>query len=267
MARNSLMTTVTILVLAAGLVAGPAAASSHEEGMMPGESIVSFDCETLATSPAAVDSVDVAAGSSVVLSLCSNPTTGYRWSEPASSDPSVASVGGWIYAAPESDLLGASGNEHVTIVANAPGSAVITASYDQPWEGGAKGDWTVELTVNVLDASTLLVGCEEFEAEPAAVRSVDLTAGTSLVLSLCSNPTTGFRWSEPASSDPTVASVSGWIFEAPVVEDGMTGVPGTEHVTISADAAGAAVITASYDQPWDGGQKGAWSMELTVNVQ
>ncbi|MFO7531239.1 MAG: protease inhibitor I42 family protein, partial [Candidatus Limnocylindrales bacterium] len=117
MARNSFMTSVTILVLATGLVAGPAAASSHEQGM-PGETIVSFDCEALAASPAAVDSVDVAAGSTVLLSLCSNPTTGYRWSEPASSDPSVASVGGWVYAAPESDLLGASGNEHVTIVAN-----------------------------------------------------------------------------------------------------------------------------------------------------
>lgn len=267
MARNPLMTTVAILVLATGFVAGPAAASSHEEeAAVPGETIVSIDCDAFAASPAAVESVDVATGSSVVLSLCSNPTTGYRWSEPASSDPVVASVGGWIYAAPESDLLGASGNEHVTIVANAPGSAVITASYDQPWEDGAKGDWTVELTVNVRDASTLLIGCEEFEAEPAAVRSVDLTAGTSLVMSLCSNPTTGFRWSEPSSSDPAVASVSGWVFEAPVTEGGMTGVAGTEHVTIAADATGAAVITASYDQPWDGGQKGAWILELTVNV-
>jgi inhibitor of cysteine peptidase len=268
MARNPLMTTVTFLLLAMGLVVSPVAASSHaEEAGKPGEAIVRFECEAFAASPAAVESVDVAAGSSVVLSLCSNPSTGYRWSEPASSDPSVASVGGWIYAAPESDLLGASGNEHVTIVADAPGRAVITASYDQPWEGGAKGDWTVALTVNVHDASTLLIGCEEFEAEPAAVRSVNLTTGTSLVLGLCSNPTTGFRWSEPASSDPAVASVSGWVFEAPVVEGGMTGVAGMEYVTIAADAAGVAVITASYDQPWEDGQKGAWSLELTVNVR
>ncbi len=125
----------------------------------------------------------------------------------------------------------------------------------------------MELTINVRDASALLIGCEEFEAQPAAVRSVDLAAGTSLVLSLCSNPTTGFRWSEPVSSDPAVASVSGWVYEAPVTEGTMTGAAGTEHVTIAADAAGMAFITASYDQPWDGGQKGAWSLELTVNVQ
>lgn len=268
MARNQFMTTVATLVLATGLVAGPTAASTHEEEAgMPGETVVSIDCDAFAAGPAAVESVNVAAGSSIVLSLCSNPTTGYRWSEPVSSDPAVASVGGWIYAAPESDLLGASGNEHVTIVANAAGSAVITASYDQPWEGGAKGDWTVALTVNVRDASALLIGCEEFEAEPAAVRSVDLAAGTSLVLSLCSNPTTGYRWSEPVSSDPAVASVSGWIYEAPVTEGAMAGAAGTEHVTIAADATGTAVVTASYDQPWDGGQKGAWSLELTVNVQ
>jgi predicted secreted protein len=276
MARDTLLTTVAVLVLATGLVAGPASASSHEDPAgTPGQVVVDIDCDAFTADPAAVRSVDVAAGSSVLLSLCSNPSTGYRWSEPASSDPVVASVGGWTYAAPDNwtyaapdnELLGASGTEHVTVVANGPGSAVISASYDQPWEGGAAGDWTVSLTVNVRDESTLHIGCEEFEADATAVRSVDLAAGTSLVLSLCSNPSTGFRWSEPASSDAAVASVSGWVFEAPRPEQGLTGAAGTEHLTISAAATGTALITASYDQPWEGGQKGAWGLELSVNVQ
>ena len=176
-----------------------------------------------------------------MLSLCSNPSTGYRWTDPVSSNPTVASVGGWAYVAAERDLPGASGTEDLTIVAAAPGTAVISASYDQPWEGGAKGDWTVELTVEVIETSTLIISCDEFEASPAAVRSVDLAAGTSLAISLCSNPTTGFRWSEPVSS-AAVASVNGWVFEAPEATEGMTGAPGMEHVSVLAGIAGSAVM-------------------------
>ncbi|MFO7531689.1 MAG: hypothetical protein R6W93_04455 [Candidatus Limnocylindrales bacterium] len=59
----------------------------------------------------------------------------------------MASVGGWACAAPERNLLGASGAELVTIAAQAPATAVVSASDDQPWEGGDKGAWSVGLTV------------------------------------------------------------------------------------------------------------------------
>jgi inhibitor of cysteine peptidase len=258
---------IVSLLLAAGLMAIPVAAESDEGVAMPdGATTVSVFCDAFAAQPAVVEAVTVALGTPVVLSLCSNPSTGYRWSEPESSDPAVASVGGWAYSEPESDLLGAAGAEHVTIATNAPGSAVITASYDQPWEGGEKGAWTIEVNVEVIEASVLVIGCDQFEASPAVVSSVDLAAGTSLVLSLCSNPGTGFRWTEPASSDPSVASVSAWAYEAPQAAEGVVGAPGTENVTITGNAPGSAVITASYDQPWEGGEKGAWTIEVTVNV-
>jgi inhibitor of cysteine peptidase len=267
MAGKSPLAAVATAALLAGLLATPALAASTEE--QPGTTApktVSVSCDAFTSNPAVTETVTVASGTPVALSLCSNPTTGYRWSEPVSSDPAVASASGWVYSAPASDALGASGTEDLTIDSHAAGSAVITTSYDRPWEGGEKGAWTVQLTVEVRDANQLVIGCDEFEATPAVTRSVDLAAGTSLVLSLCSNPSTGFRWSGAASSDPTVASVSRWIYEAPSRESGMMGAPGTEHLTIDAHAAGTAVITASYDQPWDGGQDGTWSLELTINV-
>jgi inhibitor of cysteine peptidase len=268
MAWKPLLTTLPTVLLAVGLAHGPVMASSDDgPAGMADATTVSVDCDAFAAEPSAVPRVAVAPGASVVLSLCSNPSTGYRWTDPVSSDPTVASVGGWAYVAAERDLPGASGTEDLTIVAVAPGTAVISASYDQPWEGGAKGDWTVKLTVEVIKATTLSISCDEFEASPAAVRSVDLAAGTSLVLSLCSNPTTGFRWSEPVSSDPAIASVNGWEFEAPEAAEGMTGAPGMEHVTVLTGAAGSAAISSSYDQPWDGGQKGAWTLDLTVVVE
>lgn len=267
MAGKRILGTLVAVSLAAGLSAGAAAGASDEiPAVPPGATVVSVDCATFAAEPSASTSVAVTPGSTVVLALCSNPTTGYRWSEPVSSDPAVASVGGWAYAAPESDLLGASGAELVTITAQAPGTALVSATYDQPWEGGETGAWTIELTVEVGETNALLIGCDEFEASPAVSRSVDLAVGASLVVSLCSNPTTGYRWSEASSSDPAVAAVSGWVYEEPSDETGMVGVAGTEHLTLDGLAEGDAVITASYDQPWDGGTKGSWSLELSVSV-
>jgi predicted secreted protein len=254
------------VALAAGLLAGPAALAGDAADLPGGAVAVSVSCDAFASELSVVESVRVAVGTPVVLSLCSNPTTGYRWSEPVSSDPTVASVGGWTYSEPESDLPGAAGIEHVTIATIAPGTAVISASYDQPWEGGEQGAWTVELSVEVIDASTLAIGCDEFEASPAVTRSVDLAVGASLVVSLCSNPSTGYRWSEPTSSDPAVASVSAWAYAPAQSSERIVGAPGTEHVTITAGAPGTAIIGASYDQPWEGGDQGAWTVELTINV-
>jgi hypothetical protein len=47
----------------------------------------------------------------------------------------------------------------------------------------------------------------------------------------------------------------------------MPGAAGSQVLTIAADAAGTAVISTSYDQPWEGGDKGAWTLELTIDVR
>ena len=267
MAAKPILTAFVTLFLAAGPLVGPAIGASEGEAVgMTAATVVSVDCASFAADPAAARSVTAAPGASVVLSLCSNPTTGYRWSEPVSSDTAVASVGGWEYVAPPSDLIGASGAENVTIAANAPGTAVIAASYGQPWEGGDAGAWTIDLTIEVRQSSAIVIGCDEFAATPAVSQSVDLAVGESLTVSLCSNPTTGFRWSDAISSDPAVVAVSGWIYEQPSTDAGLVGAAGMEHLTIDGLAAGSATITASYDQPWDGGDEGAWSLELNVTV-
>lgn len=267
MSRKSSSLAAAAAILVVSAFTGPAVAASGDEGSASAApKTISVSCETFTNDGAVSETVTVASGTPVVLSLCSNPTTGYRWSEPVSSDPAVASVSGWVYEAPSGGRVGASGNEHLTITTSAPGSAVITASYGQPWEGGTTSDWGIEVTVQVRDANQLAIGCDEFQATPDMTTSVDLAAGSSLVLSLCSNPSTGFRWSDAASSDPAVASVSAWAYQELPSESGMTGVAGAEHLTVDAHATGAAVITASYDQPWEGGEKGAWSLELTVNV-
>ena len=110
---------------------------------------VSIGCDAFAETPNAVQSVDIAAGQAVVLHVCDNPTTGFSWGDATSSDAAVATVGSWTYEAPEPGLMGAAGESHAVIVGEAAGSATITASYGQAWDGGTKDAWTVEVTINV----------------------------------------------------------------------------------------------------------------------
>jgi inhibitor of cysteine peptidase len=116
-------------------------------------------------------------------------------------------------------------------------------------------------------AVSIAIGCDAFAARPDAVASFGLGVGVTVAVSLCSNPSTGFEWTDAVSSDPAVAAVGDQAYEPPADDQGMAGVAGTQHLTVTANAAGTAVIAASYDRPWEGGEKGVWTLELTIVVE
>lgn len=265
MSRSVAPVLIATALLGAALVA-PVAAQSPAPAAPAPAAAVTIDCDAFAATPDATAAVDAPAGSAVIVSLCSNPTTGYRWGEPVSSDPSIASLGGWAYVPPaDASVAGAAGTEVLTLIAGATGHATVSASYGQPWDGGQQDAWTLTLDVVVRDAVPVTIDCAAFGAGPAAIASVDAPVGSAVVLTVCSNASTGFTWTAASSSDPAVAVPGAWVSVAPA--EPMPGAAGTQVLTIAADAAGTAVITASYDRPWEGGEKGAWTLELTVNVR
>jgi inhibitor of cysteine peptidase len=264
MSRSLLAVSAMTAVLGAVLVA-PVAAQSPAPAVPAAAAAVTIDCDTFTATPNATAAVDAPAGSAVIVSLCSNPSTGFRWDDPVSSDPSIASLGGWTYVAPDAAAPGAGGTEVLTLVAGATGHATVTATYGQPWEGGQKDAWTLTLEVVVRDAVPVAIDCAAFESGTAATASVDALVGSAVVLTVCSNASTGYTWTAATSSDPAVAVPGEWVSVAPA--EPMPGAPGSQVLTIAADAAGTAVISASYDRPWEGGEKGAWTLELTVNVR
>jgi predicted secreted protein len=263
---RSLRASLMVTALLGAALAVPATAQSPGPDVPPAAAAVTIDCDAFMATPAATAAVDAPVGGSVIVSLCSNPSTGFRWEDPVSSDPSIASVGGWSYVAPaDAAQPGAGGTEVLTLVAGATGHATVTASYDQPWEGGTKGGWTLTLDVVVRDAVPVAIECAAFETGSAASASVNAPAGSVVVLTVCSNASTGYTWTAASTSDPAVAVPGEWVSVAPA--EPMPGAPGSQVLTIAADAAGSAVISASYDRPWEGGEKGAWTLELTINVQ
>lgn len=248
--------------LTLALVGAPVGAEELAEN----EVRIDLACEAFAVTPRIADTVDVPVGHIVSLHLCSNPTTGFSWSDPVSSDAAVAAIADWRFEEPDSDALGAPGQEHITISALAEGSATITASYDQPWDGGMKGAATVAITVNVGgDISALDWTCDDITEGEGGVFGVEIPAGTSLSVLICSNPTTGYRWTDPASSDAAVAAVTGVEYEAPA--GGMAGAPGAERITITGVAAGTAEITTRYGRPWEDPSMAAQTLTIQVTVK
>ena len=108
------------------------------------------------------ETVRIAAGGEVTLTLCSNPSTGFRWESPR-YDRSALALVRHIFRPPTGTVPGASGSETWVFRAlDCPttgplacrGSDVVLA-YSQPWTGGAKAAWTFTLTVRTIRAPVI----------------------------------------------------------------------------------------------------------------
>lgn len=117
-------------------------------------------------------------------------------------------------------------------------------------------------------AATLSVSCDDFQKNNKITAQTQVTAGQEFSVYLCSNATTGYSWSETATiSDASVISQTSHEFIAPDSKSPIVGAPGTEKWTFKALKAGTASIKMVYGQPWEGGEKEAWTYTLNVTVK
>jgi inhibitor of cysteine peptidase len=114
------------------------------------------------------------------------------------------------------------------------------------------------------------VGCAEFLESQHIVGDIDVAVGDEFKMSLCSNPTTGFQWSEQADiSDNEVIEQVAHLFVEPSDEDQPppSGTPGEEVWTFRAITKGQSTVSVEYSRPWEGGEKAAWTFVLSVVVE
>jgi len=120
-------------------------------------------------------------------------------------------------------------------------------------------------------AKTVEVACEDFSESKHVTRQVEVKVGEVLTVSLCSNRTTGFQWSEAARiSDKAALRQTGHEFIEPGEENGdgpVVGAPGEERWTFEALRKGTSEVFVEYSRPWEGGEKGEWTFTLTVLVR
>ena len=112
--------------------------------------------------------------------------------------------------------------------------------------------------------------CDDFmklHPDCAINKEVEVAVGGSLTVTLCSNPTTGFKWEPAKISDQTVLQQVEHKFVSPEYTGDKPpppGTPGKEVWTFKALKEGKSTISMEYSRPWEGGEKGAWTFVLTV---
>lgn len=98
-------------------------------------------------------------------------------------------------------------------------------------------------------------------------QEVGIDIGKLLVITLESNPTTGFRWelAEPIDESLLVLIESRYVPGADA-KAGLVGAGGTEAWIFETLAVGETTITMEYSRPWDGGEKAVETFEVTVTI-
>jgi predicted secreted protein len=115
---------------------------------------------------------------------------------------------------------------------------------------------------------SLAVDCAAFEVEgangAAVQRELDVDIGMAFVVTLCSNPSTGFGWEQPMwDGDAGIAFLERSVLQT---VGGPPGEAGQERFVFRATDPGRATISFVYSQPWEGGKKGAWRLDVGVTV-
>jgi len=118
---------------------------------------------------------------------------------------------------------------------------------------------------------SLDVSCDEFMAEQHMIKTIEAAAGDIIKVTLCSNATTGFQWAEAAQIGNTaILKQTSHLFVPPQSEGNnsmIVGAPGQEVWTFKALQKGQTTVSFNYSRPWEGGEKGVWTLALTVDVE
>lgn len=121
------------------------------------------------------------------------------------------------------------------------------------------------------EAVIIGISPDEIASKKHIAKEVDIVLPGSLLVSLPSNPSTGFQWSENAEiGDKTVMSQYSHQYVAPPETGGTPappGTPGKEVWTFKSLKNGTSTIYMEYSRPWQGGEKAVQTLKLNVTVK
>jgi inhibitor of cysteine peptidase len=110
------------------------------------------------------------------------------------------------------------------------------------------------------------ISAEDFNKEANVARQVEVKSGDIFTIALDSNATTGFQWTVQANiTDVNILQQTSHDCIAPNAT--ALGKAGIEEWTFKAGHTGTTKVTLSYNRPWEGGEKGVRTFELTVVVK
>jgi inhibitor of cysteine peptidase len=137
------MRTLAVVVM---MVAVLGACGSKDEGA--GDTVPAAGDVTVTASGSAALKV----GQTLVITLASNPSTGYSWTVSGAPDSGVLTQDGDITYTPSNPdvvMPGSGGSETVRFTATAAGTTTIVLDYRRPWETDVPPVETVTIDVTV----------------------------------------------------------------------------------------------------------------------
>jgi len=221
----------------------------------------------------------VKVGDVIRVKLKSNRTTGYSWALTGKTDAKVLKSGEVEYKVDEhpAGMVGVGGNDFCTFTALAPGKTDISLGYARPWEKDKEPAQAFKLTVEVEAAGA--EPAAETKAAPAAAKAevqlsdkdngktVKVAAGSTVILTLESNPTTGFSWTKADKVDKDILKLERNDYMQGPNPNGLVGVGGTTVIIYRALKPGKAKIDLTYMQPWEPDSKFNTDYSVTVEVE
>lgn len=100
-----------------------------------------------------------------------------------------------------------------------------------------------------------------------AGKTFDLVKGDTLEITLESNPTTGYNWSQVSSNDGVLKPVGAYTYQQNPALTGMVGVGGKFTFKFKAIGVGATQLKFSYQRPWEKNVPPIETFELNINVK
>ena len=123
------------------------------------------------------------------------------------------------------------------------------------------------IPVTPTQYSSISIPIEEFPNHPHIDVVMHAVVGEELTVTLGSNPTTGFQWSEEAEiSDESIIKQVDHVFVGPGI-DKPPGTPGEEVWTFKALRKGTVTTLLEYSRPWVEEEIGYWTVTITTTIK
>jgi predicted secreted protein len=117
------------------------------------------------------------------------------------------------------------------------------------------------------EAVRVTITTDEFGEQNHIVRDVELTPPGSLIVTLGTNPTTGYQWEEAVIGDTSLIEQDSRNYVAPPTTGGTVGAPGKAVWVFNSLKTGTTTISMSYSRLWTGGEKDTWTLVLNLTVK
>ena len=113
--------------------------------------------------------------------------------------------------------------------------------------------------------------CTSFEGQStpltASAGQIEPKVDDTFTVSLCSNPSTGYSWSDDVEYDRSVVELVGRVFESgPTASPPTVGAAGMDIFSFRALGTGTTTVRMTYSRPFETGQAPLWTFQVQVLV-